>query len=234
MSKNFRSTNTLSNYHSDWQKKIYETGRLDAQRRVYITFKRLFEQILHRQFKGNILDVGSGDGSLVNILNQQNGIIAKGIDISNGINFEKDRLPFKTNTFDIAIMYSIIEHLYDPGNLLTEIRRVLKNQGVLILITSNFDLLHLTYCDRSFYNDPTHVHPYSSVSLKYLMRIHNYQELFMGVWTTNKSHLLWKLPMILQFYIGGLLPFYGTNHWAPPLLKGKSRSILAVFESQRL
>lgn len=234
MNKNFRSINTLANYHSDWQKKIYEAGRLDAQRRVYITFERLFEQILHRQFQGNIIDVGSGDGSLVTVLNQQPKIKTVGIDIDKGINFETDRLPFKTGIFDIAIMNSVIEHLYDPGHLLSEINRVLKKSGCLIIITQNFDLSHLAYCDRDFYDDPTHVHPYFHKSLSHLMMMHHYKQLFLGVWTVNKPSMLWKLPMRLQFFICGLLPFYGNNRFAPSFLKGKSRAILAVFESQHL
>lgn len=232
MTKHLCSQNTLTNYHSDWRKKIHEKNRLESQKRVYITFKRLFEQILSRRFQGNIIDVGSGDDSLVTILNQQPKIKAVGIDIDRGVNFETDRLPFKTGRFDIAVMNSVIEHLYDPGNLLTEIRRILKENGCLIIITPNFDLSHFAYCDLDFYDDPTHVHPYFHKSLNHLMRIHNYKQLFLGVWTVNKPSWLWKLPMKLQFYIGGLLPFYGNHRRAPSFLKGKSRAILAVFENK--
>jgi SAM-dependent methyltransferase len=46
-------------------------------------------------------------------------------------------LPFPDAMFDIVYSRSVWEHLTEPGRVMTEIRRVLKPGGVLILITPN-------------------------------------------------------------------------------------------------
>ena len=112
-------------YNKFWQKKRLEPNRLYMQERVLKTFKTLFSEILKSDFSGKVLDVGSGDGSFVEIC-KQNGIKAKGIDICDGVNFEKDKLPFKDNEFDIVIMYSVLEHLQNPSNVLLETHRAVR------------------------------------------------------------------------------------------------------------
>lgn len=53
-------------------------------------------------------------------------------------NVEADRFPYDDNSFDVVLFCEIIEHLLsDPVHALTEIRRVLKSGGSLILTTPN-------------------------------------------------------------------------------------------------
>lgn len=221
--------NEAVQYNKNWQLKLLEQDRFYMQERVLRTFCNLFLKILKSDFGGKILDVGSGDGSFVKVC-QENKISAVGIDISDGIDFETDRLPFEDGYFDVAIMYSVLEHLHSPGNILQEIYRVLKKEGKLIIITHNFELENLILCDRKFYSDPTHVRPYSRKSIKVLMKIYDFKVCFVGLWTVCKSHLIWKLPEIVQFYYGAFLPFYGINRYVPNFLKGRSKGMLCVFE----
>ena len=85
-------------------------------------------------------------------------------------------------------------------------------------------------CGGDFFDDPTHIHPYNRKSIKTLMKIYNFKEKFIGLWTVCKSHIIWKLPEILQFYYGALLLFKGTTKYVPKFLTGKSKSMLCVFE----
>lgn len=222
-----------SAYNKEWQKKIDETGRLAWQGRALFAFSNFFRNILHIPLAGQLLDIGCGDGSLVEAFNREIQVHARGIDISDGINFEADPLPCKDDEFDIVLMYSVIEHLYDPGNILSEVRRVLKPRGILLIITPHFDLSNILLCDRAFYNDPTHVHPYDTVSIRHLMRLYQFKERFIGLWTVRKSSLLWRLPTRMQFYIGTFLPFAGTARCAPSFLRGKSRTMLCVFQNAK-
>ena len=51
---------------------------------------------------------------------------------------EKDKLPFKNNTFDFIIFNEIFEHLrIDPISTMREINRILKVGGILMLATPN-------------------------------------------------------------------------------------------------
>ena len=53
-------------------------------------------------------------------------------------NIEKDTFPYDDDTFDVVLCCEIIEHLLsDPVHALTEIKRVLKAGGTLILTTPN-------------------------------------------------------------------------------------------------
>lgn len=218
-------------YNADWQQKAAEPGRVDFQKRVVDTLINLFTNLLGKPFQGKMLDLGCGDGSVVRALNDSGVISAEGVDIHQGLDFETDALKFADAAFDLVLMYSVIEHLHNPGNALSEVRRVLKKGGQLIVITPNFDLTSFLICDRTFYEDPTHVHPYNPVSLEHVMKIYGFKKLFLGLWTVKKSAAFWKLPSRLQFYVGALLPFRGNHPWAPGFLKGQSRTILSVFEN---
>ena len=158
---------------------------------------------------------------------------AQGIDINHGVDFETDKLPFNDREFDIVIMYSVIEHLFDPGVILQEIKRILKPGGFLVVITPHLNLANLIISDRRFYEDPTHVHPYNPVSLEKLMGLYNFQKKFIGLWTVKKTYRLWQLPASWQFYLGALLPFTGQVKWAPRFLTGRSKSILGVFCNEK-
>jgi SAM-dependent methyltransferase len=54
----------------------------------------------------------------------------------------EDGLPFEDNFFDVIILSEVLEHLINPLKALSEIRRVLKNGGLLILTTPNFASLY--------------------------------------------------------------------------------------------
>lgn len=223
--------NLVTKYQKSWHKDTPKEERIRSQERIFDTFVCLFTKILKVPFQGTILDIGCGDGALVKVLGSKAGIDAKGIDICDGINFERDLLPFQDDEFDIAVMYSVIEHIYEPGYVLSEIKRILKRDGYLIVITSNFTLSNPLVCDLGFYEDPTHVHPYNPKSIEKLMKLYDFKKTFIGLWTVKKSYLLWKLPLNLQFTIGAILPFSGQSHYVPSFLKGKSKSMLCVFQN---
>ena len=46
-----------------------------------------------------------------------------------------DAIPHADASFDVVIALDVIEHLYDPGRFLTEVRRVLRPGGTLVLST---------------------------------------------------------------------------------------------------
>lgn len=220
-------------YNKLWQEKRLDPDRLYMQGRVLKTLKTLFSEILKTEFPRKILDVGAGDGAFVEVCLRQNGIEAVAIDICDGVDFEKDRLPFNDHEFDGAVMYSVIEHLLNPGHLLLELRRILKPGGLLVIITPNFQLDNLLVCSRDFFNDPTHIHPYNPTSIRMVMKIYDFKERFIGLWTVCKSPTIWRLPEKAQFYLGTLLPFTGKTKHVPHFLKGKSKSILCVFENNK-
>jgi ubiquinone/menaquinone biosynthesis C-methylase UbiE len=54
------------------------------------------------------------------------------------INLEEN-LTFDSNYFDIVYVGEIIEHLYNPDNMISEVRRILKKDGNFIITTPNMN-----------------------------------------------------------------------------------------------
>ena len=84
--------------------------------------------------KRNILVIGSGTkGDNLNLIwNSNHNII--GIDIykSNSVNIIADAhsLPFKEESFDCVIIQAVLEHVLNPFKVSSEIKRVLKKNGI--------------------------------------------------------------------------------------------------------
>lgn len=97
-----------------------------------------------------VLDVGCGDGVVGAFLQREAGVKIIGIDISEGavkkarekgievkVASSEEKFPFQDHTFDKVFWGDNIEHLFDPAFTLNEIRRVLKQNGKLILSCPN-------------------------------------------------------------------------------------------------
>ena len=96
---------------------------------------------------GKVLDVGCGNGSLIDEIRQRNKIEAYGIDISpkmikeclnryKGIHFEVstgEELAFGDGFFDALTICCALHHLHNPQRFFAEANRVLKRGGILIV-----------------------------------------------------------------------------------------------------
>ncbi len=132
-----------ASYH--WQQIEHSVFRLNA----YVLAR--YQQII-KNIPGNnhqkILDIGCGDGVLLNLVSYRTSAQLYGVDTSQiSLNYAKtkvkaefmlasaEKLPFKNNFFDTVLAAEIIEHLTHPELMLAEIKRVLKPDGKLILST---------------------------------------------------------------------------------------------------
>lgn len=206
--------------------------------------KNKFENIYKRHFKSiktintllkksnlkeidkdsNLLYVGSGDGSLLKYLNSKN-ISCKGCDI-NDADLEKDRIPFEDSTFSHVLLYAVIEHISNTDHLIKEIKRVLKKNGNFIIITPNF-----RYCYDTFYDDPTHIKPFTDKSIFELLKITKFKNINVKPWTTNFVNFIWNLPFSF-FYCAKILPFRNDDNlfFLPSFLKGRSKTLIDVCQ----
>lgn len=79
---------------------------------------------------------------------------------------------FPDNHFDVVLSYHVLEHVEAPVPLVREMRRVLKDDGVMIIGVPNFD----SGCARRFgeayrmLDDPSHITLFSEDSLRRLLR----------------------------------------------------------------
>lgn len=97
----------------------------------------------------SVLDIGCGRGHF-GLLLKSMGKSYVGVDMSESVKIckergleaysadvEKEKLPFETNSFDMVLCLEVIEHFNNTEFLLSEIRRVIKNKGFLIISTPN-------------------------------------------------------------------------------------------------
>lgn len=133
-----------------------------------------------------VLEVGCGGGALLSKINMT---VAVGLDISETqIKYAKthlqdaflivgdaERLALKDNVFTKCFAVEILEHVQNPGQMMKEIRRVLKDNGELIIVVPNDKnwFIHRIlqgYFREAFY-DYGHLHDFSSLEkLKPLLK----------------------------------------------------------------
>lgn len=106
-------------------------------------------------------------------------------------------LPFADGSFDVLFLSEVIEHLYNPNKALEECRRVLKEDGVLVLTTANtWDIRRLIYpvLGRTWSGkaDPTHVNLFNPRNLSSLLETAGFAAVQVG--SGFKPAFFLKLP----------------------------------------
>ncbi len=131
--------------------------------------------LLDPQPGDQILEVGCGGGALLSRLIAHGSGHVVGVDwLRTSVNLARERnsgarllqgdacaLPFTEGRFDKVVAQHLIEHFDDAKQVLTEWRRVLKPNGVLVIITPN-----IAYPHQEWFEDPTHRHIFSRADLR--------------------------------------------------------------------
>ena len=206
------------------EKKYESKNKYNLKKRVFDTLNNLLVLFGKEGLKKNkkIIDLGAGDFSFVKVCSEK-GLKAEGIDINNNIDFEIDKIPKKKKYYDIVTALSVIEHLYSPAIFLNEIIRILKPKGALILVLPNWN-----YTIKTFYNNPTHVHPYNPDSIYRLLISYGFEQVHVMPWLVKKPLWMWKLPFAF-FFANKIIPFSGAaSKFIPRFLKGSSSSMLVL------
>lgn len=130
----------------------------------------------------HILDIGCGSGATLNyikIFNRETMLYSVDLEqnyfLSEDINFsfcdiDKDKLPFDDNSMDIVISTFLLEHLHNPQKLFKEAYRVLNPEGYFYCVTEYYTSLFLPDY-WNFYQDPTHVRPWTKRALASLSKM---------------------------------------------------------------
>lgn len=144
-------------FSEEWESKI---NNLETQKRIKVVFGKLFNT---NDLKGrNFLEVGCGLGYFSEKAFKM-GAKVTGIDVGGKLvqktkqrvpkgNFfvvSASKLPFKDNVFDTVLSTEVIEHVDMQQKAISEMCRVLRKGGILVITTPNkifkplFDLMSL-------------------------------------------------------------------------------------------
>jgi ubiquinone/menaquinone biosynthesis C-methylase UbiE len=131
-------------YHENRKKKRAFKYRLQRRTQEVLRTIRAYKPSV-----GSLLDIGTADGEMLNILDTYLDIpLPVGLDISMSLlRFNKNSklhlvssdasiLPFKERTFDVVTATAVIEHVQDAGAMLKECYRVLCGGGGICIITT--------------------------------------------------------------------------------------------------
>lgn len=136
------------------------------------------------------------------------------------VDFAREPLPFPAEHFGAVFTKSVLEHVADPTPLLTELFRVLAPGGLLVAMVPDWRSQW-----RHFYDDWTHVHPYTLRGLSDCLACHGFD--VSRAETFLQLPFLWERPW--------LRPVATLARLAPPALDAwkvvrfsKERMLLCV------
>ena len=187
--------------------------------------------LLKKYARGAVLDVGCGDGSLKNWL--PNGTTYHGIDqeAQPGVDQVGDihHLPFKNEEFETVLCTSVLEHVQNDAQVVSELYRVLKKDGTCI-VTIPF-MLH-------YHQDPEDYRRLTHAGLKELLKNNGFRDIQLfrnnGVYAmveftffsvlvhARREHLWfkhWYSPLYYAFILGFFAFFKAATYLIGPLQK---------------
>ncbi len=100
--------------------------------------RTLMNQIIENiKFKGKLLDIGGGENcnyrKIINYADYTSVNIDKNICPDFLVNIN-EKIPIKDKSFDLCLMFNVLEHIYDWNFIFGEVKRLLKDNGKIYLI----------------------------------------------------------------------------------------------------
>ncbi|MCX6749295.1 MAG: class I SAM-dependent methyltransferase [Candidatus Pacearchaeota archaeon] len=129
-------------WDKDWKKSIKED--VNTLTEYWNYHKKILSNFIKISKEKNILEIGGGASPLINYLPKAKkysldplmDYFIKNFKLPKGIRYIKgkgEELPFKDNYFDLVIITNVIDHVHNYKEVLSEIKRVLKESGIVYL-----------------------------------------------------------------------------------------------------
>ena len=196
---------------------------INSKNSYYEYIKTIRSHYLNHFDKGlKVLDIGCGDGVFMEYLDKE-GYDVFGLDTSTDAVesckkkqlsvFNENALSFlqkKEDSFGSIMCSHLIEHISidEIHNLIESCYNALANNGILVILTPNVKTL---LGGITFWDDPTHIRPYTTKSLEKLFRDKGFSNVMVGYEETTKIkvrkdfvHLIIDIIRIIAGFL-----FYG-------------------------
>jgi 2-polyprenyl-3-methyl-5-hydroxy-6-metoxy-1,4-benzoquinol methylase len=200
----YESVNYIS--HTDGNKSLFEKMYQIVKS---IALKSKLKLINSESQKGRILDIGAGVGDFLYVCKNDGwetiGIEpsekAKTIAKSKGVSFVENVSELDNNSFDVITMWHVLEHVPDLENQITELKRLIKPTGTIIIAVPNFKSFDAKHYGKFWaaFDVPIHLWHFSKTAIQKLFAKQNLE-------------LVKVLPMKFDsFYVSLLSEKYKTG-----------------------
>jgi 2-polyprenyl-3-methyl-5-hydroxy-6-metoxy-1,4-benzoquinol methylase len=130
------------------------------------------------QEKGNLLDIGAGTGDFL-LVAKNNGwqttgiepsIKAKEIAVKKGVSFVNQISEISDKSIDVVTMWHVLEHVPDLQNQISELKRIVKTNGTIIIAVPNFKSFDANYYGKFWaaFDVPIHLWHFSKTAIEKL------------------------------------------------------------------
>lgn len=169
---------------------------------------------LRRYVYGNVVDMGAGTGNITDLLTKDNNKVKSVlcVDFSKYhkkillkkkykvrlIDLNKNKYNLKTSHFDTIISTDVIEHLYSPYIHLTELNRILKRSGVLIISTPDANKTKITQLHLNYFSYISFYKTLKRCGFNKIERIYN------GIGNSFISNIVSRIPIVRNILTKGI------------------------------
>ena len=200
----YESVNYIS--HTDGNKSLFEKMYQFVKS---IALKNKLQLINSESSKGKILDIGAGVGDFLSVCKndgwQTVGIEpsekAKNIAKSKGVSFVEQLSELENHSFDVITMWHVLEHVPNLEEQISELKRLIKPNGTIIIAVPNFNSFDANYYGKYWaaFDVPIHLWHFSKTAIEKLF-------------AKEKLELKKVLPMKFDsFYVSLLSEKYKTG-----------------------
>jgi 2-polyprenyl-3-methyl-5-hydroxy-6-metoxy-1,4-benzoquinol methylase len=180
--------------------------------------------------KGTILDIGAGVGDFLSVCKKDGWQItgiepsekAKQIAINKGVSFVENTSELQNNSFDVITMFHVLEHVPNLEHQITELKRVLKPNGTILIAVPNFNSFDANYYGKYWaaFDVPIHFWHFSKTAIQRLFANHDlrlvntlpmkFDSFYVSL--LSEKYKTGKMNYFKAFYIGLKSNSYGKKN----------------------
>ena len=214
--------------HSSANQKVHFLNKL-FRKISYLWKLKLIKKFSFRRGDLRIIDIGGGDGSLANYLNEKkNGFGKITVDVyeknKDCVNYINENNIFATDNFNeiknkeyhVLTLWHSLEHIHDVDDLFKNINKIASDNAVMILATPNALAVEICFFTDKWvaWDVPRHLYHFSFDSLSLLLKKHNWriihskgmiQDTLFNIYMSLNGHFIKKIIICFFIFIYSLI-----------------------------
>lgn len=162
--------------HTDAKRSLFEKAYHLVKQYTLSQKERLISSYVKN--KGNLLDIGAGTGDFLAYAKSKKWEVtgiepsekAKKLALKKGVKFVQNTEELSDNSFDVITMFHVLEHVEDLDKQLSELKRISKPNGIIIIAVPNFKSFDAKHYKEFWaaYDVPRHLWHFSKTSIQKL------------------------------------------------------------------